>query len=104
MPFRKNFFGEQIIQPGTEYAEIDNLLLERFGIAAGEISIATIYKTFDQNFKIGGEIVVFGQNIDGEEGVDDPIEQAIQFDNFGTIGSAREWLDSLGVTNIEEVE
>lgn len=102
MPTRKNLFGETIIQPNTGYSEIDSLALDK-GVVGAEPSIATIFTEFDSNFKIGGEIILFGNNIEAEEGEDDPIEVSFQFDNFGTVASARAWLEEIGFTQIEEV-
>lgn len=102
MPFRKNLFGDSIAQPGTEFAEIDEVMLERHGIAGAEISFADIYGS-DDDYKFGGELFLFGQNIEADEGEDDPQEASMNFDGFESIEDARAWLDSLGCTTINEV-
>jgi hypothetical protein len=104
MPFRQNAFGENIAQPGTEFAEIDLIMLDHHGISMAEPTHADLFVTYDENYKIGGEVFIFGQNIEADEGEDDPLEASITFDNFGTLESARAWLDSIGVTDITEVE
>lgn len=102
MPFRYNFFGDSIIQPNTDWAEIDLKCLD-LGIVGATPSIAAINTTFDPQFKIGGEIICFGQNDETDEGEDDPIEITFQFDNFGTVASARAWLEEIGFSTIEEI-
>jgi hypothetical protein len=103
MPFRYNAFRDQIVQPMTPWEEIDLACLN-LGVAAANPSIARIDKEFDPDYKIGGEIVLFGQNVEAEEGDDDPIEITFQFDNFGSIASARSWLEGLGFSTIEEID
>lgn len=103
MPFRTNTFGEHIAQPGTEFAEIDLIMLDYKGISMAEPTHADLFTAYDENYKIGGELFIFGQNIDAEEGEDDPLEASITFDNFGSIENARQWLESIGVTDITEV-
>ncbi len=101
MPFRYNFIGDPVIQPNTDWAEIDLKCLD-LGISGATPSLAVIITTFDSQFKIGGEIICFGQNDEADEGEDDPIEITLQFDNFGTVASARAWLEEIGFTTIEE--
>jgi len=104
MPFRYNAFGEAIIQPGTNLAEIDDLMMDAKGIAMAEPTNADLFTKYDPNFKIGGELFIFGQNIEAEEGEDDPLEATILFDNFGTLESAKAWLESIGCNTVTEVE
>lgn len=101
MPFRSNLFGDTIIQPNTDWDEIA-YQCDELGVLGAAPSVAILNTTFDPNFKIGGELVCYGQNAETEDGIDDPIEITFQFDNFGSVESARVWLADIGVTTIEE--
>lgn len=103
MPTRKNFFGDIIFQPNTDFSEIDLYALD-FGVAGAQPSVAILNTEFDPSFKIGGEITLFGDNTAADDGEEDPIEITFQFDNFGTVASARAWLEEIGFTQIEEVQ
>lgn len=109
MPFRKNFFGEKIAQPGTDWSEIDNMLCDDHGLVAGEPESAELF-TLDNDdgenlFGFGGTILVVGEDIDADADEDNAAEQMINFDGFETIDDARMWLLSFGIKdyNIEEV-
>lgn len=104
MPFRYNAFGEAIAQPGTDFSEIADLMMEVMGISMAEPTNADLFTEYDPNFKIGGELTIFGQNTTSEEGEDDPLEATLQFDNFGTIEAAHAWLYSIGCGTITEVK
>lgn len=102
MPFRSNFFGDTIIQPNTDWDEIA-FRCDDFGIHNAKPSVAILNTTFDPNFKIGGELTLFGTNGFDAEDSEEPIEITFQFDNFGSVASARQWLQSLDVPHIDEV-
>lgn len=100
MPFRYNTFRDTIFQPNTDFSEIDSAS-EKLGFVGVGPASATIYSEFDQSYKIGGELIVTARHYEAEDDAD-PAEIIYQFDNFGTVASARAWLESLGFTQIEE--
>ena len=110
MPFRKNFFGEKIAQPGTDWSEIDNMLLNELDLGAGDPVSAELF-TLDNDdgenlFGFGGTILVSGNDLDSyDDDAAGTTEVSINFDGFETMDDARAWLIGLGLKdyNIEEI-
>lgn len=110
MPFRSNFFGEKIAQPGTELSEIEDTLMDRYSASSVELSGADLFTNGDDEFKFGGTLHF---NIEIDEGEDDdgePIvgysDATMEFDGFATQDDARAFIISLGLADhaIMEVE
>jgi hypothetical protein len=104
MPFRRNFFNEQIAQPGTTYSEIDRVMLNERGIAAASIWTADLFvgDSSEDEFKVGGSLFLSGEDM--EEGETKEVEMA--FDGFDSVEDAKAWLRSLDTPafDINEVE
>lgn len=101
MPFRSNHFGDKIAQPGTDWAEIDNVLIDSLGIIAASPTGADLYLNGEDDFKFGGILYVSGESLeDGEIS-----ETEITFDGFETFDDAKAWLVGLddGSFDITEV-
>jgi hypothetical protein len=97
MPFRSNAFGEQIAQPGTDFSEIDNMFMNKFGRPPA-IYGAHISSEADDEYKFGGSLNDNGYEPEDEDDVleqDDPRE--INFDGFESVEACREWLISLDI-------
>ena len=107
MPFRSNFFGEQIAQPGTTQSEIEDMIFERFGSNTVTFHNADLFTTGDENLQFGGTLYITGTMSD-DDGDDDQSEDIqIEFDGFASLDEARLWLiDALYFdgTNINEVD
>lgn len=100
MPFRSNFFGDKIAQPGTTFPDIDDLMLEK-GVNMANIGMADLFTEGDDEFKFGGTLYLFGEDMDGDQ-----IETSIEFDGFESKEAARKWLENLdgpSVFSISEV-
>lgn len=101
MPYRQNFFGERIYQPGSNFAEIEQDHIDVTGVDALEISSADLYTGGEDEFKFGG--LLFGRaGFYGPDGFaldDEQTEDVIiSFDGFETIDAARDWLLTIGIT------
>lgn len=111
MPFRKNFFGDHISQPGTGWDEIMDMLADKHGIAGAAPESAEIFTNDNDDgenlFGFGGTILVTGIDLDADEDEEeDPVtERIIDYDGFASIDDARMWLLGFGIKdyNIEEV-
>ena len=102
MPFRTNFFGDHIAQPGTEFAEIDLCVLDTKGFTGTEIWGADLFADNDENFKFGGELMIQANDdsqFDEGEGEPEPQDLRMSFDGFETRKAARDWLiDTIGLS------
>lgn len=96
MPFRKNFFGDQHPQPGTEWSEIEDMLADRFDIFEATPTYAEVYGNDDPDeeslLKKGGYFIASGKDDEGEFR-----EQQIDFDGFESIEAIQAWLVEIGV-------
>lgn len=92
MPFRSNFFGDKIAQPGTEMGEIDDLLTTKYGDVP-TIYAASLESDGDSEFKFGGRIAFNALEDDEDTYIED-----LNFDGFDSLDDARQWLiDEIGV-------
>lgn len=85
MPFRHNFFGDKIAQPGTMISEIDDALFSKYA-EVPSIWGASIYPTGEDDFKFGGRLR-FNALDD-----DDTFVEDMSFDGFESTDDIRAWL------------
>jgi hypothetical protein len=95
MPFRSNFFGEQIAQPGTSFEDIAEILINRLGVDTIEIASADLFMSGDDEYKFGGTLHFSTSIEDMEGGEPDYNDASIEFDGFESLSAAKEWLQSL---------
>lgn len=82
---RKNFFNEQIAQPGDEYDDIAEVFFNRFS-APMELTSANIFSEEDDQFKFGGEAM-------------DDDYNTITFDGFESVQAAKDF-----ATNVLQID
>lgn len=78
---RSNYFGEQILQPGDSYGDLEAAWEQKFGElpSPGSFNVE-LGTTEDETYKFGGE---FRDNETGE---------GVAFDGFASVEAARDWL------------
>jgi hypothetical protein len=98
MPFRTNFFGEKIIQPGTSRDEIDDAIMARPEIIDFNIYSADVSLTGDDVYGFGGTLHFTTESDTGEIDDDDCEvtehgDGMLEFDGFSSVAEAVAWID-----------